>query len=124
MPSVMVTINGKNYRMACDEGQEGHLTELAQTLDGYVNQLKGSFGEIGDQRLTVMAGIMVTDELTELKSRVKSLEEDIEALRAKRDAVMGEKDSVESDLVEKIANAAEKLEKLSERLKRPLTSAS
>ena len=44
MPQVSVTINGKTYRMACDEGQESHLVSLAEKLDSYVGQLKGSFG--------------------------------------------------------------------------------
>ncbi len=81
MPSVSVTINGKNYRMACDEGQEPHLESLAAVFDRYVNDLRGSFGEIGDQRLTVMAGIMVTDELMELKRKVERLDAEITALR-------------------------------------------
>lgn len=81
MPSVSVTINGKNYRMACDEGQEPHLESLAAEFDGYVNDLRGSFGEIGDQRLTVMAGIMVTDELLELKRKVERLDAEVNSLR-------------------------------------------
>ncbi|MEM1365740.1 MAG: cell division protein ZapA, partial [Pseudomonadota bacterium] len=65
MPQIVVNINGKPYRMACDEGQEAHLQLLGQRLDGYVSDLKGSVGEIGDQRLTVMAGVMATDALVE-----------------------------------------------------------
>ena len=65
MAQVTVTIDDKQYRMACDEGQEEHLIDLAQRFDRYVGHLKDSFGEIGDQRLTVMAGIMVMDELSD-----------------------------------------------------------
>ncbi|GAA0608496.1 cell division protein ZapA [Paenochrobactrum glaciei] len=75
MATVTVTIDGKLYRMACDEGQEQHLTGLADRFDQYVGHLKSSFGEIGDVRLTVMAGIMVMDELNEMQKRVKALEE-------------------------------------------------
>lgn len=75
MATVTVTIDGKLYRMACDEGQEQHLTGLAERFDQYVGHLKSSFGEIGDVRLTVMAGIMVMDELNEMQKRVKMLEE-------------------------------------------------
>ncbi len=75
MATVTVTIDGKLYRMACDEGQEQHLTGLAERFDQYVGHLKSSFGEIGDVRLTVMAGIMVMDELNEMQKRVKALEE-------------------------------------------------
>ena len=72
-----MTIDGKAYRMACDEGQEEHLIDLGQRFDRYVSHLKDSFGEIGDQRLTVMAGIMVMDELSELQKRVKGMESEV-----------------------------------------------
>ncbi|TIV11121.1 MAG: cell division protein ZapA, partial [Mesorhizobium sp.] len=52
MAQVTVSIDGKQYRMACDEGQEEHLIDLAERFDRYVSHLKDSFGEIGDQRLT------------------------------------------------------------------------
>ena len=83
MSQVTVTIDGKAYRMACDEGQEEHLADLAGRFDRYVAHLKTSFGEIGDLRLTVMAGIMVMDELAEAQKGVKGLEAEIVALRAK-----------------------------------------
>ena len=57
MPEVNVEIDGKKYRMACEEGQEAHLMELAERFNRTVIGLKGSFGEIGDNRLVVMAGI-------------------------------------------------------------------
>lgn len=120
MPSVMVTINGKSYRMACDEGQEKHLEKLAETLNGYVENLKGSFGEIGDQRLSVMAGIMVTDELSEMKIKVKRLEKEVNSLQAKRDAVAGEIDSADSDVAASILEASKRLEALAVKLAAPL----
>ena len=42
MAQVTVTIDGKAYRMACEEGQEEHLQELAQRFDRYVGHLKDS----------------------------------------------------------------------------------
>ncbi len=65
MAQVTVMIDGKAYRMACEAGQEEHLTDLATRFDRYVGHLKSQFGEIGDLRLTVMSGIMVMDELSE-----------------------------------------------------------
>ncbi|MEN0040689.1 MAG: cell division protein ZapA [Pseudomonadota bacterium] len=81
MPQVAVQINGKTYRMACEEGQEAHLLDLAQRFDRTINELKGSFGEIGDQRLTVMAGVFVTDEMVSLQHRVAGLESEVARLR-------------------------------------------
>jgi len=97
MPQVLVEINGQSYRMACDEGQESHLTALAARLDGYASQLKGSFGEIGDQRLTVMAGVMVTDELSEAERKIRLLEAEVAELKG------GQTTSSSSEQDQKIA---------------------
>ncbi|ATP12936.1 cell division protein ZapA [Bartonella henselae] len=80
METVSVTIDGKVYRMACDKGQERHLIELAARLDQYITHLKKNFGEMGDHRLSVMAGIMILDEMEEIKRENKKLQEDYEAL--------------------------------------------
>jgi cell division protein ZapA len=81
MAQVTVSIDSKTYRMACEEGQEEHLTDLAGRFDRYVGHLKGQFGEIGDLRITVMAGIMVMDELHELQRRMRGLEAEVETLK-------------------------------------------
>ena len=57
---------------------------LAQDLDGRVEQLKGSFGAIGDMRLIVMAALTVGDELMEAAKRVRRLEEELTALQDAR----------------------------------------
>lgn len=123
MAHVTVTINGKTYRMACDEGQEPHLLSLAERLNGYVSQLKGAFGEIGDQRLTVMAGIMVTDELREMEKRLASLEADVATLRASRDEAIARANGLESDLNRQLEAAAGRIETLAAKLTRPAGSA-
>ena len=57
MSHINVTINGRQYRMACEEGQEVRLLRLAESLESRVEALRGKFGEIGDARLTVMAAL-------------------------------------------------------------------
>jgi cell division protein ZapA len=81
MAQVNVTINGRSYRMACDDGEEAHLAELAERLDRSIAQLRTRFGEIGDQRLTVMAAITLADQhaeaeraLAELRAKIAELE--------------------------------------------------
>lgn len=90
MAQVTVTIDGKAYRMACEEGQEDHLSALSAKFDQYVGHLKAQFGEIGDLRLTVMAGIMVMDELSEVERRMKSLQAEVDALKNGREAVLSD----------------------------------
>ncbi len=116
MAQVTVTIDGKQYRMACDEGQEEHLIELASRFDRYVAHLKGSFGEIGDQRLTVMAGIMVMDELAELQKRVRGMESEIATLRKTRDDALTKADRNDAALTGALATLAERMEGLASRL--------
>ena len=116
MAQVTVTIDGKQYRMACDEGQEEHLIDLAARFDRYVNHLKGSFGEIGDQRLTVMAGIMVMDELAELQKRMKGMESEIVTLRKTRDDALTKADKNDAALTGALSNLAERMESLALKL--------
>ena len=110
MSQVTVTIDGKAYRMACDPGQEDHLMALASKLDQYVTHLKSSFGEIGDQRLTVMAGIMVMDELSELQKRVTALEAELEGARQTRDDALVKADTADEALTERLDALANKIE--------------
>ena len=74
MPQIVVTIDGKTYRMACAEGEEAHLETLAADVDGKIAELRESFGQIGDLRLTVMAAIMATDQLHETRRRLSDAE--------------------------------------------------
>ncbi|WP_119309524.1 cell division protein ZapA [Cohaesibacter haloalkalitolerans] len=113
MVQVSVSINGRAYRMACEDGQEEHLLALARRFDGMIAQLKENFGEIGDQRLTVMAGIMAMDLLAEADGRVKHLNEEISALRDARSAVLEKSEGDQEALASRIDKAAEELERLS-----------
>lgn len=116
MATVTVTIDGKAYRMACDEGQEEHLSGLADRFDQYVTHLKTSFGEIGDLRITVMAGIMVMDELSELQKRVAGLESEAEALRRSRDDAVARADSNDAALTGVLGDMAGRIEHLAKRI--------
>lgn len=110
MSQVTVTIDQKSYRMACDPGQEEHLVDLAGRLDRYVTHLKGSFGEIGDLRLTVMAGIMIIDELTELQKQVKGMETELESVRKTRDDALSKADGADESLTQRLTTLADRIE--------------
>lgn len=116
MAQVTVSIDGKTYRMACEEGQEAHLSDLADRLDRYVTHLKGQFGEIGDLRLTVMAGIMVMDELSEVQKRVRGLEAEVETLRKTRDNALSKAEKADSDLVRALDDITGRITSLTTKL--------
>jgi len=70
MPLVNVMVNARAYTIACDEGEQEHLKELAAHVDSKVRELTGSVGQVGDQKLLLMAAVLITDELYEAKGRV------------------------------------------------------
>ena len=84
MPQISVTIAGRTYRMACGEGEEAHLEGLAARLDAKIGELKEVFGEIGDQRITVMAAITMADDLSEAERRLAALRADVDILMQER----------------------------------------
>lgn len=116
MAQVNVTINGRVYRMACEDGQEAHLQGLAQRVDDIIHELRGAFGEIGDQRLTVMAAVTVMDELVEAQRRVKTLEAENRSLRETRTAVIERRDAVEMEIARRIDETARRIEQVAEAL--------
>ena len=113
MPEVNVEINGKKYRMACEDGQEPHLLGLADRFNQTVETLKGSFGEIGDNRLVVMAGIAVLDELAEAERRIEALKDDIAELTTAGRELTLEAEELERKFAKRLAEAARKVEAIS-----------
>ncbi len=116
MAQVTVMIDGKAYRMACEAGQEAHLTDLASQFDQYVGHLKSQFGEIGDLRLTVMAGIMITDEMSELSRKIEALEVKVASLQQNRDGMAESKAKTEEMLVDAISELSTRLNGITEKL--------
>ena len=74
MPHVSVTIGGRAYRLACNEGEEPHLVALAAQVDAKIVEMRGAFGEIGDQRLVVMTALTIADQLSEAQRKAAALE--------------------------------------------------
>lgn len=116
MPEVNVEINGRKYRMACEEGQQKHLIGLAERFDRQVEGIKGAVGEIGDTRLTVMAGIAVVDELSEAEKRIKALETEVLVLTRAGQEVAAEIEALEAQFAAKLSDAARALEGVSSAL--------
>ena len=63
MSHVSLTLNGRTYRLRCGEGQERRLEELAQHVQGHIDRLVQEFGQAGDDKLLVMAALLIADEL-------------------------------------------------------------
>lgn len=116
MVHVSVMIDGKTYRMACDEGQEDHLLALGGKLDGIIQSLKTEFGEVGDQRLAIMGGIMVADELVENEKRLRILRSEVESLKESRQSLIDRYQATEETLGRALIEVSERVNKLAGRL--------
>ncbi|MET0968871.1 MAG: cell division protein ZapA [Tardiphaga sp.] len=120
MSHVNVTINDRQYRMACEEGQEARLLQLAADLDTRVNDLRGKFGEIGDARLTVMAALTVSDELIDANQKINALQEELDALRDVRSVATDRARATQSAVAAALHAAAERIEKTTQVLNRTI----
>jgi cell division protein ZapA len=116
MSQVNVTINGRQFRMACEDGQEGHLQQLARELDERIVALRGQFGEIGDARLTVMAALMVADELAEAGKKLKRLEADHAVLQDARGTAAERAQATQDAIATAFNSAAERIEGMARKL--------
>jgi cell division protein ZapA len=118
MSHINVTINGRQYRMACEEGQEVRLLKLAESLETRIQSLRGKFGEIGDARLTVMAALTVCDELVDAGNRLRAMEQEMTELRDFRNAAVERARLTQTAVVNALNAAAERIEKSTQVLNR------
>jgi cell division protein ZapA len=116
MAQVNVTISGKTYRMACDDGQEDHLTDLANRLNRSIEQLRARFGDIGDQRLTVMAAITLADQQEETERRLEEREAEIAGDANVRRDGRARREAADAELAAALAAIAERVEGLAGRI--------
>src|SRR3989337_3908835 len=115
MGQVSVTLNGRTYRVECGEGEETHLIALAEYLGSHVDTMKRKFGQVGDDRLILMASLLVTDELWELRRQMQELETSLAEARRDRSVADESAKSTHADLAQRVSALAERLEMLNER---------
>jgi cell division protein ZapA len=116
MAELAVMIDGRVYRVACDDGEEVRLGDLAQLVDAKISALRQRFGEIGDQRLIVMAAITLADERAEANTRVRELEAELAQLKALSTPA--------SDWAEQVAISLDEAAQRIERVAQDLTGSS
>jgi cell division protein ZapA len=120
MAHVTVTINARQYRMACDTGQEEHLAQLAVDLDRRVEQLRANFGEIGDNRLLVMAALTISDQLSETQRRIGRLEAEVSGARDARVVAVDRSHANQAAVAAALNAAAERIERVTRSLNQSL----
>jgi len=91
MTQAVAVIAGRTYRMSCEEGEQKHIEDLARMLDARIAALRGSFGDIGEERIVVMAALTISDEfhasqklLAETKAELEATRTEVEQERRQR----------------------------------------
>ena len=70
MANVNIKFNGKEFLLSCEDGQEDHLEQLSINLNNKFDDLKNSLGNIGENKLLLIASIKVMDEYFETKKKI------------------------------------------------------
>ena len=104
MAQVDVSVNGQSYRIACEDGQEDRLVDLAAMVDEKVIGLVNQIGQVGSNRLLVMAALVIADELVDLKNEAGSSQE-LEDNSNQQDTVL-----VLQEITKRIENIADQVE--------------
>ena len=120
MAQVNTSIAGRQFRLACEDGQEDHLQALAKDIDQRIIDLRRKFGEIGDTRLTVMAALMLADELVEATHKMRRFEDEIAALQDARLVAADRAKAASAAVVGAFNSAAERIEGITKKLNQTL----
>ena len=98
MAQVSVTIDGRKYRLACNEGEEARLKSLAGMIDEKIGEMRATFGEIGDQRLVIMAALTIADNLAEARDEAAAERKRSDATEQRTQAIGSSLDELGSRL--------------------------
>ena len=116
MPLVNVMVNSRAYTIACDDGEENHLRELAEHVDDKVKELLGSVGQVGDQRLLLMAALLIADEHHEAVGQLQERKQQLGELEGNRDTVAARLTQSETVAADALDAATKRLEDIAGRL--------
>jgi cell division protein ZapA len=123
MGSVVLSIAGRTYRMSCEDGEEQRIEALAHYLEGKIGSMRANFGEIGEQRIIVMAALAIADEASDARAKAQAVEAEFAALRAELDAARKANDALSARASEALKDAARRLAKLNGDLSKPAAPA-
>jgi cell division protein ZapA len=84
MAQVTIEVNGRDYVVGCEDGQERRLAELAGTLDAQVRQVARDVGPLGETRLILMGALVMADDLAVLRGELEALRSQVAEARAER----------------------------------------
>lgn len=123
MSQVTVYIGQKPYHLACDEGQEQHVTALANYFNGKVKEMARMVGPAQDSMLFLMASLTMADQMTEYEREIESLTRQVEQYSKEANLRKVSKRAGEANIRDVLASVTERLEKACSQLQKETESA-
>ena len=117
MPLVNVMVNGRAYTIACDDGEEEHLKALGADVDAKVRELLGAVGQVGEQRLILMAALLLADEVHAAETQLETARKELAAERENRQELSGRAETSESVAADALESAVRRIEDITAKLK-------
>ena len=108
MGQVSINIRGRQYQIACDDGQEAHLARLGRYLDQRAEQVATSAGSVNDTLLLVLVSLMIADELADMTAELESLNTSSTAAAEQRAA----REEAEKEAAEAIDGLSARIERI------------
>ena len=109
MGQVRITLNGRGYDIACEDGQEEHVMRLANAMSERVNQLVAANGQVGEARLLLMAGLLMADDLHSERAKAAATVATSTAPAAEADSTSGGNNDSVQQAYEYVADVFEQL---------------
>jgi cell division protein ZapA len=116
MPLVNVMVNQRAYTIACDDGEEDHLRELATHVDAKVRELLESVGQVGDTRLMLMASLLIADEYFDAVGRLEARAKEVGDLSGAHDDMQSRLAASQQIAADALETAAKRVEVIAARL--------
>jgi cell division protein ZapA len=116
MPLVNVMVNARAYTIACDDGEEEHLKELAAHVDAKAREVLGAVGQVGDARMMLMAALLIADEHHDLAGKLARGASDASASSQEKQSLHLRAEQAENAAADMLESAAKRLEDIAARL--------
>ena len=120
MAAAVVTIAGRTYRMSCADGEEPRLEALARSVEEKIEVMRASFGDIGEQRIVVMAAIALADEAADARERARRLEDETISLKADLALSRTAAQEFEARAIDDLNQATRKIQQIGTDLQKPV----
>lgn len=110
MTTVNVDVNGRAFKIACNDGEEAQVRALAGAVDAKMREVVSMVGQIGEERLLLMAAMLLADDVTELAKKKTEAEKALGDLRAANAQLEAQQSSVEGRAADQLEAAAGRVE--------------